>query len=118
MENPPGWSRSLFSGEEGASMLRITWMAVFVGLLACAFLASSPAQEKRAAPVLKWEYKVLTQAQLDNAKGLPQLGEEGWELVAVEGELREPIRVSDFKFGGNVTNNRVRERTYYFKRPK
>jgi hypothetical protein len=75
-------------------MSRIGWIVAVTSILSLAFLA------------------------LDKAKGLAQLGEEGWELVAVEGELREAIRVADPKIGGLVTNTRMRERTFYFKRPK
>jgi hypothetical protein len=99
-------------------MKRVGWVSLVVGLPAFVWLASSSAQEKRAEPVVKWEYKTFTQTELDKAKGLNRLGEEGWELVAVEGELHEPLRVQDFKFGGNVTNSRVRERTFYFKKRK
>lgn len=85
---------------------------------ACVLVASSAAQEKRPASIVKWEYKILTNAELEKAKGLAKIGDEGWELVAVEGELREPRSVGDIKYGGAVSNIRVRDRTYYFKRAK
>lgn len=57
--------------------------------------------EATSANTPRWEYRVLTKAKLlelgknDLAAGLNQLGEEGWELVAVD-----------------------RDFTYIFKRPK
>ena len=98
-------------------MKGIAWSLV-AGIVVCAFLATSAAQENRAERRVKWEYKVLTQSGLEQAKGLTPLGEEGWELVAVEPELREAVRLQDFKFGGAVTTKRLREQTFYFKRPK
>ena len=92
------------------------WVTIVVGLLTCAFLAHSASHEKQAASPPKWDYKILSQTELDKANGLVPLGEEGWELVAVEGERWEALRV-DPKFG-NVLNNRTRERMFYFKRPK
>jgi hypothetical protein len=46
--------------------------------------------EKKASPVPRWEYRVLTKAQIlelgkkDFAAGLNRLGDEGWEFVAVD----------------------------------
>jgi hypothetical protein len=99
-------------------MKNLGWVGLLAVLMICVVLAAARAQEKRSTAAAKWNYKVLTQTELDKAKGLSQLGEEGWDLVAVEGELREPNRVADFKFGGSITNIRTRERTFYFKRPK
>lgn len=96
---------------------RVGWILLIGGLLAFASGVSTTAQEKRPAPPGKWEYKVLTQSELDKAKGLSQLGDEGWELVAVEGELREPLRVNQ-QAQGLITNHTVRPRTYYLKRSK
>jgi hypothetical protein len=102
---------------EGVTMRRVAWASLAVGLLAFVWLASSAAQEKPAKPTAKWEYKTLTQTELDKAKGLSQLGDEGWELVAVEPELREPFMVN-LKANGMIMDRLKQQRTYYFKRPK
>jgi hypothetical protein len=46
--------------------------------------------EEKASPVHRWEYRVLSKAQIldlgkkDFAAGLNRLGDEGWEFVAVD----------------------------------
>jgi hypothetical protein len=52
----------------------------------------SSAAEWKPDGIAKWEYRLVTKEQLldlgkkDLAAGLNQLGEEGWELVAVDGQ--------------------------------
>src|SRR6516162_1884631 len=64
-------------------------------LLIAAVVSATSQVEVRAADatsyvVTKWEYRVLTKEQIldlgkkDLAAGLNQLGDEGWELAAVE----------------------------------
>lgn len=54
-------------------------------------LATALAQEPTASPLMRWEYRVVTKEQLlelgskDLAAGLNKLGDEGWELTAVDG---------------------------------
>jgi hypothetical protein len=49
--------------------------------------------------------------------GLNKLGADGWELVAVEPELREASQI-DPAAKGQVTYTVRHFRTYYLKRPK
>src|SRR5262245_30412877 len=66
--------------------------------------------ERKAAVRSGWEYKTATAKEVrdlannDLTAGLNRLGEDGWELVAVEPR-------SD-------TGRSLRDATYYFKRPK
>lgn len=73
--------------------------SVFIGLLlGAAALGNSPswaggsADDGRPNLVTKWEYRVVSKNQLldlgkkDLAIGLSRLGDEGWELVAVDGD--------------------------------
>ena len=64
-----------------------------LGFLVLVVAASPPAAwsaEPKSEATLKWEYRVLTKEQLldlgkkDLAAGLNALGDEGWELIAVE----------------------------------
>jgi hypothetical protein len=85
--------------------------------LKAAEAAAAPAPEKAVSPGPKWEYKVLTKDEIaglsnkDFAAGLNKLGEEGWELVAVE-----PAQAG--ARGAGAGGRGAREADYYFKRPK
>jgi hypothetical protein len=53
---------------------------------------TAPAADGKPGADSRWEYKVLTRSQVidlgkkDLAAGLNQLGDEGWELVAIDGD--------------------------------
>jgi hypothetical protein len=85
--------------------------------LKAAEAAAAPVPEKLVSPGPKWEYKVLTKdviaelANKDFAAGLNKLGDEGWELVAVE-----PAQAG--ARGAGAGGRGAREAEYYFKRPK
>ena len=85
--------------------------------LKAAEAAAAPVPEKAVSPGPKWEYKVLTKDEIaglsdkDFAAGLNKLGEEGWELVAVE-----PAQAG--ARGAGAGGRGAREAEYYFKRPK
>jgi hypothetical protein len=69
---------------------QMAFMFFALGVVAGVPPASASGQGVLAAPPAQWEYRVLTREQLaelgknDPAAGLNALGEEGWELVAVE----------------------------------
>jgi hypothetical protein len=64
----------------------LTGFALLVALVACSTL---PAQYTAAGPS-KWEYRVFTKVEVldlgnkDLTTGLNKLGEEGWELAAID----------------------------------
>jgi hypothetical protein len=84
---------------------------VTVGFLAMGFFGLPgwpvPAQEKPAA-ARKWEYNILTTIEIEKLSGqqagalvagLNKLGEEGWELVAIEpGHVPPPVRLPRYVF--------------------
>src|SRR5271169_6346014 len=65
-------------------------LLVLFGVVAGIPLGSAFGQTERSGTSVKWEYRVLTQEKVaelgknDVAAGLNILGEEGWQLVAVE----------------------------------
>jgi hypothetical protein len=62
-----------------------------VGIMATPWTAAQVPAQKRSVSGAKWEYRVLTREQIldlgkkNLADGLNQLGEEGWELTAIDG---------------------------------
>jgi hypothetical protein len=77
-------------------------------------MVSTAKDEQTRSARLKWEYKKTK--DLDE-KQLNQLGEEGWELVAVEPKL--PYVEVRTRFKTEVTGSvTYTERLFYFKRPK
>src|SRR5437763_17022518 len=84
-----------------------------LALLVIGVAASTPpapafGQGARSATPAKWEYRVLTRERVaalgksDLAAGLNRLGEEGWQLVAVEPAFtpekssKDPARAAHF----------------------
>ena len=71
-------------------MRKATGLLVLLALAIGAGPPSARAAEAPADDIAKWEYRVLTKDQVielgkkDLAAGLNLLGEEGWELAAVE----------------------------------
>jgi hypothetical protein len=71
--------------------IRASFLVLFVGAALSPWHAALLAQEKSAAAVL-WEYQVLSKqkvidlGQKDLAAGLNQLGRDGWELAAIDGD--------------------------------
>jgi hypothetical protein len=67
-----------------------------------------PASAQPAMAPAKWEYKVLTPPAIEKlggkepgafGTGLNKLGEEGWELVAIEpGHVPAPVRLPRYLF--------------------
>jgi hypothetical protein len=63
---------------------------IVIGLARGALLGSEGSDEKRPNAVPIWEYRILTKEQIielgkkDLTTGLNKLGEQGWELAAVE----------------------------------
>jgi hypothetical protein len=94
-------------------------VVIVLGVLAVAWamLALPGRSAEKAAAKARWEYKVVTDPELRGAGGLSKMGDEGWELVAVEPAFSEALRV-DIKFTGNVFNVLKGQRTFYFKRAK
>jgi hypothetical protein len=106
----------------------IVLVAVVTGGLVLTGAVARPA-EVNAAPNPKWEYRVFPHWQgiaklnrpdveyadewtmQDFEKGLAKLGNEGWELVAVQGEGSRPEEKTTYLFDKNYTR-------YYFKRQK
>ena len=73
--------------------------------------AASPKEEAGAARP-KWEYRILTREEIhklgtnDLKAGLTKLGEEGWELITLEPEVKAEV--------GRTGQSAM----FYFKRPK
>jgi len=71
-------------------------------------IGSDHAAAQPAAPRGKWEYKVLTPTAIEElggkdggalAAGLNKLGDEGWELVAIEpGHVPPPVKLPRYVF--------------------
>ena len=79
-------------------MKPMLYLVMAIGL-ASSILPESLASDERLPDVVpKWEYQILTKEQIielgkkDLTAGLNRLGEQGWELAAVEGptSLNEP----------------------------
>jgi hypothetical protein len=89
----------------------LPWLGVLVvaGLLALALLSGSTAQEPKAQRA-KWEYKEIRENKLAGEGGLSKLGDEGWELIDVDGQFPYLTRTG--------TDVNYTERVYYFKRAK
>ncbi len=68
------------------------------------------AMAQRAAPV-QWEYYFAEWNQI-GADGFNRLGAQGWELVAVDTELKS---TADYGSAGETHKS---ETYYYFKRPR
>jgi hypothetical protein len=74
--------------------------AVLVVWIVSGAPCSTRAEEPKAAPLVRWDYRVVTKEQLlelgnkDLVAGLNNLGDEGWELAAVDGVyiFKRPIR--------------------------
>jgi hypothetical protein len=66
--------------------------SIGVALLAVAIASVSTSAQAPPEGVICWEYRVLTKEQVldlgkqDLAAGLNKLGDEGWELAAVDGK--------------------------------
>ncbi len=58
--------------------------AIVLGLLGVRG-SVSPGQEPAAKPSVAWEYKIASFLGEDEEKSLSNLGQQGWELVAVHG---------------------------------
>ena len=83
-------------------------VAVVAGAVLLAAPLRSPAQGNQAAGA-KWEYQIVTDhSNAPDLRRLTAKGNEGWELVHVEGSF--PIAEA------GATNYTAR--FYYFKRPK
>jgi hypothetical protein len=119
-------------------MNRHSWLvtAAFV-LLAVVALRSRGSGEEQAADSTpaKWEYRVLSQTELDKAGGLAVVGEQGWELAALEPKFPKltgfnvnlPVVRVDKTTGIGSANGQAAglthtyeptESKYFFKRPK
>ena len=67
---------------------RWAYMAMAAGLVAGMFaLANSQglAQPQAAKPAVTWEYKTFYWSGGDPTRSLNDLGQQGWELVAIRG---------------------------------
>jgi hypothetical protein len=66
------------------------YAVILIGFARATLLASEGLDEKRPDAVPSWEYRILTKEQIielgkkDLTEGLNKLGEQGWELAAVE----------------------------------
>jgi len=96
--------------------MRVRMLVLVLFAAACSPAAAGEAGDKTAkskeAGAAKWEYRALSRDQVaelgkkDFAAGLNKLGDEGWELVAVESHALP---------GGGAAYSVLA--TFYFKRP-
>jgi hypothetical protein len=68
----------------------MAYLVIAIGFASGTLRSSEAPSEGRAEAVPKWEYRILTKEQIlelgkrDLAAGLNKLGDQGWELAAVE----------------------------------
>jgi hypothetical protein len=68
----------------------MAYAVIVIGLARATLLGSEGPDEKRPDAVSSWEYRILMKEQIielgkkDLTAGLNKLGEQGWELAAVE----------------------------------
>jgi hypothetical protein len=86
---------------------------MLAGFALFAIAAATAADDGKTGGVWRWEYRIVTRSELaalgdkNIAAGLNKLGEEGWELVAIEPGFTAPPGA-----GGSTDSQ------YCFKRPK
>jgi hypothetical protein len=79
---------------------------LLLGLVATPCVLPSGAAGQPAATRVKWEYKVLSTSAIEKlggedgmAAGLNKLGEDGWELVAIDpGHVPPPVKLPRYVF--------------------
>jgi hypothetical protein len=82
---------------------RFGLVAAVITIVAISLMQIALAQGDKAAAIQKWEYRTAT--SMDELK---QLGEEGWEFVALEPRMTYVLR----------NDPRNTERLFFLKRPK
>jgi hypothetical protein len=66
------------------------WVLLAIGLAGGPYAVAAWSAEEKADSVVRWEYRVLSKEKVlelgkkDLAAGLNKLGDEGWELAAVD----------------------------------
>jgi hypothetical protein len=71
-------------------VISMAYAVIVIGLAQGALLSIQASDEKPPGAIPSWEYRILTKEQIielgkkDLTSGLNKLGEQGWELAAVE----------------------------------